>query len=117
MGFETFIPRRMITREAKITILEAGIFWINFITTRKFLKGFKRTYVLYDKERKVIGFKPTNEQKHTYSLSRAKGRNDITVSGMAFLEYYKIPHKERKSYKATWNDKERLVEIDLNQPL
>ena len=117
MSFQKFIPRRMVTREAKITILQAGAFWINFAATRKFFKGFKRTYLLYDKERKVIGFKPTNEQKNTYSLSRARGRNDITVSGMAFLEYYKVSHKERRSYKATWNDKERVVEIDLNKPL
>jgi len=116
-AFETFIPRRMVTREARITILGAGVFWINFAATRKFFEGFKRTYLLYDKERKVIGFKPTNEQENTYSLSRARGRNDITVSGMAFLEFYKVPHKERKSYEAAWNSKEKLVEVDLNKPL
>ena len=117
MGFEKFIPERVVTGEAKITILQAGVFWINPSATKKFFEGFRRTFLLYDGKRKVIGFEPTNEQKHSYSLSRAKTRRDITVSGMAFLKYYKIPHKERKSYKGIWNDKEKLVEVDLNKPL
>lgn len=117
MGFEKFIPERIVTGEARITILPTGIFWINALATENFFAGFKRTILLYDKERRVIGFQPANEQRHTYSLSRTTGRKDITVSGMAFLEYFKIPHKEKQGYKPTWNKTEKVLEIDLNEPL
>jgi hypothetical protein len=117
MGFEKFIPERVSTGEAKVTILPTGVFWINAITAKDFFEGFKRTFLLYDKEARAIGFQPTHEQEHSYSLSRAKGRKDITVSGTAFLECYKVAHEKRKNYKPTWNEKEKLVQIDLNEPL
>ena len=117
MGFEKFIPDRVITREGKITILPTGVFWINAVTTKDFFQGLQRTFLLYDKEARTIGFQPTYEREHTYVLSSSKNRHDITVSGRAFLEYYKISYEERKSYKPTWNEKEKLVQIDLNEPL
>lgn len=118
MGFEKFIPDRVITGEAKITILRTGVFWINAVTAKDFFEGIHKTFLLYDKEARTIGFQPTYEHEpNSYSLSTAKGRKDITVSGRAFLAYYKVPHEESKSYKPTWNKKEKLVQIDLNKPL
>jgi len=103
--------------EAAITISPVRTFWINSSATREFFEGFRRVFLLYDRERKVIGFEPTNEQKDSYALSRNKARIAITVSGIAFLAYYEIPHDKTRIYKATWNDKENLVEIDLNKPI
>ena len=117
MAFEKFIPRRMVIREARINITPSGIFWFNPNTTRKFFQGFKRIFLLYDKERRVIGFQPTHEEKDSYVISRHKRRNTSAVSGMAFLKYYQIPHKEIKSYRPTWNNEEKLVEVNLNEPL
>jgi len=117
MGFETFIPRKMVIGKPMVTILPVGVFWVNPATTTKYFKGFKRTFLLYDRERRVVGLKPTNEEKHTLSVSRSKARNSTTVAGKGFLEYFKILPKERKSYEATWNSKEKVVEVDLNNPL
>lgn len=119
MSFEQFVPRRIGISEPMVTISPGGrTFWINSSATREFFQDFRRTFLLYDRERKIIGFKPTKEQKHSYALSKATSRTAITVSGMAFSKYYKIPPSEKtKGYKATWNDREKLLEIDLNKPL
>lgn len=116
MAFNVFAPKRVMGREPKIAILPTGIFWINFTAAKKFFKSFKRTYLVYDKHKRLVGFRPSNEQTNTYSLSTTESRNDCFVSGSSFLHEFKIP-LERRTYKARWNDSERLVEIDLNQPL
>ncbi len=115
MSFETFIPRKMVSSKPKITVLSTGIFWVNRFGEEEMFKGFNRTFLLYDRERKIIGFKPTMEQENTYSLSRTKSRNSISISGKSFLEYFKIDYKQTRNYIPAWNEKEKLVEIDLSQ--
>ena len=117
MAFEVFVPRRATPNVPRVAILPSGAFWISSGATKAYFEGFQRTFVLYEKKRNLIGFRPTNEPENSYALSRTKGRNDITLSGKDFSECLKISHKERKSYKATWNRKEKLVQIDLNEPL
>lgn len=117
MSFEKFIPRRMSWGEPIVTISPVRTFWINASAAREFFEGFSRTFLLYDAQRRVIGFEPTNERINCFVLSRAKTRESITVSGMAFLPYHGIPSDKTRRYKAIWNDKENLVEIDLNKPI
>jgi len=119
VAFEKFIPKRLTTKQPKITILPRGMFWLNFVTAKNFFEGFNRTVLLYDKERKVIGFQPTNEEKCSYCLSRSKDgkHRDIIVSAIAFLNHFEIPHENKRSYTPLWNEKERLLELDLSRPL
>ena len=118
MSFETFIPRKMVSSKPKVTILHTGIFWVNRFAMEEMFKDLNRTFLLYDRERKVIGFKPTTERGNTYSLSRAKSRNDITISGKSFLEYFKIDYEQTRSYIPVWSEKEKaVIEIDLNKPV
>jgi len=117
--FEKFIPQRLTTKQPKITILPRGMLWLNFVTAKNFFEGFNRTVLLYDKERKVIGLRPSNEEKCSYCLSRSKDgkHRDIVVSAIAFLNHFKISHEKKRSYRPTWNQEEKLLEIDLTQPL
>lgn len=119
MNFETYRRRDVIrgVPDPRIGINRQGRFLFNAAVIRTFVKDFKATFLLYDKKRKVIGFKLTNEEgEDTFPFS-GKGRTAVTVSGMAFLGYHGIPRGEKRTYKATWNEKEELVEIDLNKPL
>ena len=113
MSFEMFIPSRISTDKEKITILRAGTFWVNKKASEKFFKGFKRVLFYWDKEREVIGLKPVNNKENSYSLSRAKNRKDITISGTAFLNHNGISYKNTRNFEPSWNEKEKLVEIQL----
>ena len=113
MSFKLFIPTRIPTDKEKITILRAGIIWVNRKGSEKYFKGYKRVLLYWDKERKVIGFKPVNNQENSYSLSRAKIRKDLTISGMAFLKHNGISYKNTQNFEPSWNEKEKLVEIQL----
>jgi hypothetical protein len=113
MSFKIFIPSRIPTNKEKITILKAKIFWVNRKVSEKYFKGFKRVLLYWDEERKVIGFKPVNNEENSYSLSRVEKRKDITISGMAFLKHNGISYKNTQNFEPTWNEKEKLVEIQL----
>ncbi len=116
MSWETYVPMRKAKSPAKITIQPSGMMWVSG-KAKRFFKDYKRVFLLYDKQRKVIGFKPTKEEKNTFSLSSTGERPDCTISGISFVEYFDIKHTKSRSYEATWNEKEGIVEIDLNSPL
>lgn len=116
MSWKTYVPMRNPKSPAKISIQPTGMIWISGKAKRLF-KDYKRVFLLYDEQRRVVGFKPTKEEKNTFSLSSTGKRPDATVSGISFVEYFNIKEKETKSYEATWNEKERIVEINLNSPL
>ena len=113
MSFKMFIPTRIPTGKEKISILKSGNFWVNRKTDERFFKGFKRVLLYWDKERKIIGFKPVNDGEHSYSLNRAKKRRDISISGSAFLKYTGINYKNTQNFEPIWDDKEKLVTIQL----
>ena len=67
--------------------------------------------------------KPQAEAQYIYNeISRATyrirlGRNGrlAKISAVAFLNHYKIDYDVSKTYTATWNDEEKLVEIVLSE--
>lgn len=117
MSWETYVPIRKAQGPPKISIQPTGMIWISGKAMKRFFKDHKRVFLLYDKQRGVVGFKPTKEEKGTFSLSSTGKRPDATVSGISFVEYFKIKEKETRSYEATWNEKEGIVEIELKYPL
>lgn len=113
MSYEKFLKRRVVTREPKIILGKKGIFWFNNNTLRKFFKDFDRVFLFWDKEKRRIGFQPTNEKKGSFSISKSKGRLDATVSGISFLRYYDIKVTRRTTFIPVWNEKEKLLEIKI----
>ena len=117
MGFEKFTAKSKPVRDkAMVSILKGGQFGINQVCYQKYFKVYKKVILYYDRERNTIGIKPTNEEAiEAYNIRLGRGGQLANISGVAFLKYYKIEHKESKPYMATWNNEEKLVEVDLNQ--
>ncbi len=113
MSLKMFVPSRIPTDKAKITILKSGIFWVNRKAAEQFFKEFERGLLYFDEDRQVIGLKPTNDKENSYSLSRVEKRKDITISGMAFLKHTGINYSKTESFEPVWNEKEEMVEIRL----
>lgn len=117
MSWQTVIPGRIVSHEAKITISSRGVFWISPGAARDYLNGFNRIFVLHNKKERLIGFRPTNEQRGSFAISRRRDRNDATVSGKGTLHDLGISHEDSKSYRASWNNEEDLLQIDLSKPI
>lgn len=115
--FEVFIPRKMFANQPRIAILPIGSFWVNTSGTKNLFEGYSRTFLLFDRKTRIIGFKPSNEEKGTYALTRPRGVKYSTIAGTAFLKHHGIPHEQRVSYEVSWDKNLRLAKVDLNYPL
>lgn len=116
MGFKKF-QRDVFTKDQPIiSILDRGQFSISRVCYEKFLKGYRYIVLYYDEENRKIGFKPTNTKTpECYEILVDDNDRLARISGHKFLNYFKVEHKESKKYLVKWNEKEKLVELDLNQ--
>ena len=114
---EVFTPRRVFTSQPRVAILPTGAFRVNSAGTKSFFEGYKRTFLLFDRKARVVGFRPSNEEKGTYALTRPRGVNYVTIAGTAFLKYYGIAHGQRTSYEVSWDKNQKVAKIGLNHPL
>jgi len=115
MGYEKFTKKRRVVKDAPmITILKGGNLGINMACYEKFFQDFKYVILFYDSERRMVGVQPTNDASNdAYNIRLSRDGRLVNVSAISFLKYYKITHKESKAYPATWNDEDKLVELDI----
>lgn len=116
MAYEKFIKQRRIAKDrAMITILKFGQFGINKVCTEKYFKKFKYVVMYFDKEQNKIGIQPTNDASNNdaYNINFIKNGTLANISVKTFLKHFGISHEQSISYPATWNDKDKLIEILL----
>lgn len=117
MGFEKFTAKsRPVTDQAMISVLKGGQFGINQVCYKKYFKNYKYAILYYDRKRKVIGIQPIDvATSEAYNIRLSRDEKLANISAVAFLKYFDIPYTESKAYMASWNDEEKLVEVDLTQ--
>lgn len=117
MAFEEFTSkRRAISDTPMVSLLKQGIFALNQACYNKYFKAYKYVILLFDKENNKIGLKPTNEvSSNTYNIRVSRDGKLANISAIAFLKFYKIPHNETKSYTCFWNEKEKILEVELSK--
>ena len=114
MPFEEFTKNRPIKDTPTISILKQGLIGISQVCYNKYFKNYEYIILMFDKENKVIGLKPTNEAKsNAYKIHPKRDGRLVQISGMAFLKYYNIPHDETKVYTCEWNEEEKLIEVKI----
>ena len=120
MAYEEFQSKGSRTKRGDfITITTQKTLILSHDCHERHFKGCKAVIFFYDSERKYIGLKPLKEsQERAYGnrITR-KSSNMFVVTANAFLNHHQIDCSEKRSYEATWNEAEGLVEIDLNKPL
>ena len=115
MAFETFTGRQSVTNEPKVSILKQGLFNFNN-GAAKILREKNVTHlqILFDSEANKIGFKLCSAGKPGAYKVRASKGGGAQISGMAFLNHYKIPFKSgTRSYPTSWDGTGKLLVIDL----
>ena len=117
MGFEKFVMKSVRTDEPMVSIHKDGIIGVNRACYLNYLSNYKLVTLFYDRERRIIGIKPTNTKKigETYLVRTSRDGTIIKISAGAFLKYFNIDYTESKSFVARWNEEEGLVEVDLTQ--
>ena len=112
MAFEVFDKKAVPnSAEAWVTLQKRG----NFSFNRKVMEVFespKAVELLYDKENKLIGFRPTSlGAPRAYPVRQSGNTGTYLVAGMAFSQYYGIPTDEARRYSPKLQD--GMLVIDL----
>ena len=115
MGYEKFSKQRRASKDqAMITILKGGQLSINKVCVEKYLKKYKYVVMYFDLEQRKVGMQPTNDATNdAYNIRFIKDGKLANISVKLFLKHFGIKHEKSVAYSATWNDKEKLVEITL----
>ena len=115
MAYEKFEKKRRRTDDQPmITVLKGGQLGINKICVDQFFKDFKFAEMYFDRERKKIGIRPTNEKtKDVHTVRRLKDGKLGSISAIEVLKHYGVEHEKSTAYPVIWNEMERLVEILL----
>ena len=113
MGFETFVKRKTgRTKQPFVTIQRGGPFSFNK-AAYDLLDKPEALELLYDGERKLIGFRKVSPDKPIAFPVRTQGKNSISflVAGQAFTRHYEIDTTTARRYPAKLEDD--ILTLDL----
>lgn len=115
--FEKFVHKRLQTfGEPTITITKAGIINFNAATMASYVKDNNYATLYYDKSDSLIGIKfSARKAPEAYRIIKYRGGKFGTISGMAFLKYYKIHQEKTNAYSVEWNEQDKMLIADLKQ--
>lgn len=115
--FEEFKFRRIRTPDKPfITITKSGIIYFNSETMQRYIREKSYALLYYSGSDNKIGIKFTdNETANTYKIRKSRRDKLGSISGIAFLKYYRIDFKTTKPFDVNWNEKEEMLIIDLKQ--
>ena len=102
----------------KISIRATGHIGFSAGAVNKYeLKKYEWCELHYDNEKKLVGFKFSNEE-HTGITTRLIKRNmDCFIAAKPFLDYFGIDYKPTRSYSGEPDENSNFIIIDLNRPL
>lgn len=114
MTFELYTRKRIVTDKPKVSILKQGIIGLNQSCYSKYFKSYNYVYLLFDKENRKIGLKPTNEEdNNTLKIRVSRDGRLAQISASAFLNYFDIQHDESQPYDCEWDQNNQLLVVQL----
>jgi hypothetical protein len=114
MTFELFTKKGGRTSNPKVTIARAGYIGINSSCMEKYFKSKNFVQLYWDKERQIIGIKPTEKEVDgSFRLTNEGERRPGSIAGRSFLKYYEIDFSKTRSLYPEWNEKDNMLIIKL----
>lgn len=114
MAFEAFERKRSHGGDPSVTITRFGNFVLNSTCIEKFFKDAKYAKLYWDADHQKVGIKPMpKKDQYSYSINYSPKGSVGTFSGVSFFKAVGIDNKNTKSYPASWNEKEGLVEFSV----
>jgi hypothetical protein len=75
------------------------------------LNNFQYSILFFDRDKKRMGIKLTNDEKEEGIIKFNSKRG--VISGKAFLDYYAIDYSETKNYDVTFDQENGLYIVNL----
>ena len=113
MGYEIFTRTRVSSVTPSISINKQSRIGLNTATTELFKKNaVEFVLLLWDAERSRMAFRPVvKKDSRAYGVSYAKSGGMFTAK--MFLEHIGYDYSEGRTFPATWNETESMLEIDI----
>ena len=100
--------------KARISIRKNGQIGFSNGAVKKFgLQKFSHVVLFYDADKKRIGIKPTNDSEEEGAYKLNIKETGASVAGLAFIDYFDIPHENTQKYEAKWDDESQMIIVDL----
>ena len=119
MPWETFKRgTRYTPDEPAISIAPPGRIGLNVAVVKNIImhNGFKFAVLMYDKEKRWIGFKFSKvKEPDAYPLMVNVRGSSATVAGTSFLKTYGIPHEATTKYRATYDAQAKMLIVNLSE--
>ncbi len=111
-NFETFDKRAVpMTKRPQVTIQAKGTLSFN-ASSYHVLGKPEAIELLYDREERVIGFRPVDKDSlNAYPMRPVSAGGTYVVAGNAFLKYYDIPFGSPVRYDADYADGILMVDL------
>ena len=114
MAFEKFVETSRSYR-AKVSIRANGTLGLNSGAVNKFnLAEFEWVVLYYDREKRLIGIKPTENEKEEGAQKISKGKTGAWVAARRFIDFYDIGTVKTKRLEATWDGKEEMIIVQVS---
>jgi hypothetical protein len=114
MAFEKFTETGGSYR-AKLSVRANGTIGLNAGAMNRFgLDKYDWVVLFYDRERKLVGMKPTKTESEEGALRINKGKTGGWISARRFLDYYQIATTKTKRYDASWDEREKMIVVEIS---
>lgn len=114
--WETFQrTKKSSSKDPTVTLGKGGVIGLNVAVCRNIVSDNRFAYLLFDKDRGFMGIKFTKkEDPDAYPVKITESRGHASLTGVSFLKTYDIYPAETKVYPATFDEKDKILVVDLN---
>ena len=100
----------------KVTFTKAGLLNFNKRFIAEYVKNDTFVVYHYDKNNNTMGIELADESKeNAYKIRVASDKRYGTTSAIAFLKHHNLSFTKATSFIAKWDDKYKLLVIDLGE--
>jgi hypothetical protein len=105
-------------KDPTVTLSVSGIIGLNTAVAKNVMGDSKYALLFFDKERQLMGIKFIKQNDpDAYSVKTTASKSHASLSGMSFLKTYKIFPIKTIKYAAVFNEKDKILSVDLSKPM
>ena len=105
-------------KDPTVTLSSSGAIGLNTAVAKNILGDAKFALLFFDKRRRLIGLKfIKHSDPDAYPIKLTPNRTHGSLAGVAFLRAYKLFPTTTVKYAATYDEKEKILTVDLSKPM
>lgn len=121
MAFEVFKKRVTIfTDQPRVSIKKDNNIALNEAAVKAWLDKATHAHLFFDREAQLIGIKPLEAgeaDRDAYTLNKTSRGKAKFIFGAGFLRHCGVDAGQYRSFAPRFDSKERMIVIDLKNPL